>query len=436
MNYLKQRILWLNIHLYLALSIGFFFALMGLTGSLSVYRTAIDEFLNPRVVLEQPQGQKQPLNKIIQAIENAYPDLTNSCTLEMPLSEHGMITAWYDKPTETFFELYAPLMVSVNPYTAEVVESRYWGKTFTTWVLDLHTQLKLNKFGWNLIGFFGVLLCISITTGLYLWWTDARQLLKKFVVRHDLGLMRLLMDTHRLLGLLVSPCLLLLAVTGINLSFPDLLSDLIGAEGMEHGATGKIIVSTAVPNNHPTSLDAAEFMARSVFPKAELRRISTPVGATGVYRINFRQKDEINQRHPYSTVWVDRWSGQIKEVRNPAQFSAGESLLSAIYPIHSGEALGSFGRFIWFLSGLALFFLYVSGVLYWLYQRGKVKDRDVNLAALRPLAQRWAMQTAQAIQAAIRYATPHCKHAYTKAQPVLKQAEYKLRSFIHDKTRR
>jgi uncharacterized iron-regulated membrane protein len=256
------------------------------------------------------------------------------------------------------------------------------------------------------------------------------------MVRHDLGLMRLLMDTHRLLALIVSPCLLMLAITGINLSFPEVLSDLIGAEGMEHGATGKIIVSTAVPNNHPTSLDAAEFMARSVFPKAELRRISTPVGETGVYRINYRQKNELNQRHPYSTVWVDRWSGQIKEVRNPTQFSTGETLLSAIYPIHSGEALGSFGRFIWFLSGLALFFLYVSGVLYWLYQRGKVKDRDVNFAALRPLAQRWAMKTTQAMQSAIHYATPHCKNAYQQAKPVLKQAEYKLRSFIHDKTRR
>lgn len=425
MNLLKQRTLWLNIHLYLALGIGFFFAVMGLTGSLSIYRTAIDEFLNPRLVIEQTNAQKQPLNKIIHAVETAHPNLTGSWTLEMPSSEHGMITAWYDKPTETFFELYAPLMVSVHPYTAQVVESRYWGKTFTTWLLDLHTQLKLNKFGWNLIGCFGVLLCVSITTGLYLWWTDTRQFLKKFVVRHDLGLMRLLIDTHRLLGLIISPCLLVLAMTGINLSFPDVLADFVGTEGMEHGATGKIIVSTAVPNNHPTSLDAAEFMARSVFPKAELRRISTPVGETGVYRINYRQKTELNQRHPYSTVWVDRWSGQIKEVRNPEKFSTGEALLSAIYPIHSGEGLGSFGRFIWFLSGLALFFLYVSGVLYWLYKRGKVKDRAVNFAALRPLAQRWAINTLHAIKAAIRYATPHCKNAYEQ-----------LRSVIHDKTRR
>jgi uncharacterized iron-regulated membrane protein len=64
-----------------------------------------------------------------------------------------MITAWYDKPTETFFELYAPLMVSVNPYSGEVVTSRFWGTTATTWLLDLHTQLRLDRFGWNAVVF-------------------------------------------------------------------------------------------------------------------------------------------------------------------------------------------------------------------------------------------------------------------------------------------
>jgi uncharacterized iron-regulated membrane protein len=50
-----QRATWLKIHLYLALFIGFFFALMGLTGSISVYREAIDEFLNPQLVTDVTQ---------------------------------------------------------------------------------------------------------------------------------------------------------------------------------------------------------------------------------------------------------------------------------------------------------------------------------------------------------------------------------------------
>ncbi len=56
-----QRATWLKVHLYLALSVGFLFALMGLTGSLSMYRVELDELLNPQLVIEQAQGSYQSL---------------------------------------------------------------------------------------------------------------------------------------------------------------------------------------------------------------------------------------------------------------------------------------------------------------------------------------------------------------------------------------
>lgn len=413
-----QRQLWLKVHLYLALTLGFFFALMGLTGSVSVYRAELDELFNPRLVITEPQAKRQSLDHIMAAVHKAHPDLTGSWTLEMPNNPHGMITAWYDKPAKTYFELYAPLMVSVNPYTAKVVDSRYWGHTLTTWLLDLHTQLRLNQFGWNAVGCLGVLLLLSLSSGVYLWLSDARRLWQKFTVCYDRGLMRLLFDSHRLLAILFTPSLLLLALTGINLSFPSLAESLVGASGMAHAETGKVIVSTGVPNKRPTSLEAAEFIARSVFPRAELRRISTPVGQTGVYRINFYQTEELNHRHPFTTVWVDHWNGQIKDVRNPQKFSTGETLISSFYALHSGEALGTWGRFLWFLSGIVLFFLYVSGVVYWLYRQGKVQDKYIDWALL--------------YQRSINYA----KHTYHIALPTLQLVYQQLRTFYHEQTRR
>ncbi|MDD1627659.1 MAG: PepSY domain-containing protein [Methylococcaceae bacterium] len=384
-----QRILmrttWLKAHLYLALSAGFLFALMGLSGSLSIYREELDGLLNPQLIIEEPQGKYQSLDRIMASVHAAHPNRYGSWTLEMPRSPQGMITAWYDKPTETFFELYAPLMVSVNPYTAEVVMSRFWGKTATTWLLDLHTQLGLNRFGWNAVGISGLLLIVSCVTGLYLWWPGIREIGQTLKVRHKSGMMQLAFDLHRLLGLFSAAALLLLAFTGFLLSYPSILETLTGSSGMEHGQTGRNITSTAIPNNHPTGLAAASFVAQGPFPKAELRRVTTPAGDTGIYRINLRQNSEINQRHPFTTVWVDRWSGQIKEVRNPGKFSKSEIFATWIWPLHTGEALGTTGRFIWFLAGLSLFMLYISGLLRWLCRSRKIRDREVNFAALRPV---------------------------------------------------
>ena len=85
---------------------------------------------------------------------------------------------------------------------------------------------------------------------------------------------------------------------------------------------------------------------------------------------------------------MDRWSGQIKEVRNPAKFSTGEVFATWIWPLHTAEALGATGRFLWFLAGLSLFVLYVSGLLRWLCRSGKVHNREMNFAAVRPLLYR------------------------------------------------
>jgi len=385
MQRLLSRAIWIKIHLYLALIAGFFFALIGLTGSVSIYREELDTLLNPRLVIEQPLGKRQSLDKMMAAVRAAHPDRHGAWTLEMPRSAHDMVTVWYDKPRETFFELYAPLMVSVNPYTAEVVASRFWGQTLTTWLLDLHTQLQLNRFGWNTVGIVGVLLMLSIGTGVYLWWPGIPNILGALKIRHKAGLVRLAFDLHRLAGLLSAAVLLLLAFTGFHLSYPAVLETLAGASGMEHGGTGRTIISTAIPNNHPVSLESAEFLARGPFPRAELRRVTTPAGDSGIYRINLRQSSEINRRHPYTTVWVDRWSGHIKEVRDPSGFTSGEVFASWIWPVHTGEAFGAGARFIWFVAGFVPLLLYVTGLLHWLHRHGKVNDREVSLAALRPL---------------------------------------------------
>jgi uncharacterized iron-regulated membrane protein len=394
------RTMWLNVHLFLALGVGFIFAILGLTGSVCVYREALDELLNPQLVVEEIQGDYQSLDNIMASVREAHPDRHGEWTLEMPTSAHGTMTAWFDKPRETYFERYAPLMVSVNPYTAEVVASRFWGQTLSTWLLDLHTQLQFDQAGWDAVGYCGLLLMVSVFTGLYLWWPGVQNIRSAFKIRFRFGLMRLLFDLHRMIGLLSASALLLLALTGFHLSFPSVLENLFGSTGMAHGETGRTISSTAIPNDHPTNLEAAEFIARGPFPHAELRRVTTPYGDNGVYRVNLRQKSEANQRHPYTTVWVDRWSGHIKEVRNPTAFSKGETLITWIWPLHTGEALGDLGRFCWFLAGQSLFFLYITGLMRWLHRKGKIRDRAVNifgLSGFKPQLKKSAYQLLLAI---------------------------------------
>jgi uncharacterized iron-regulated membrane protein len=379
----RGRAVWLKLHLFLALSAGFLFALLGITGSLGIYGEEIDEWLNPGLVIDKPHGDYQPLDKIIAAVRAAHPGRHGAWTLEMPSSPYGMITIWFEKPRETYFEWYAPLMVSVNPYTAEVVANRFWGDTFTTRVLDLHSHFCLGLSGRYTVGALGLLLMLSAVSGLLLWWPDVKGILKAMAIRRRSGLLRFVSDLHRMTGFLSALALLTLAGTGVLLSYPAVLENLAGAAGMGHGETDRTLLSTSAPNGRPIGLEAAEFIARSAFPGGKLQRLTTPVGADGVYEIRFRQQREINQRHPFSTVWMDRWSGHILAVRDPSRFSAGQKLAAWVWPLHSGEALGKTGRLLWFLAGQALFFLYLSGLFRWLCHRGVVQNRAVDFTTLQ-----------------------------------------------------
>lgn len=378
-NQVMTREFWLGVHTILALTAGLLFVVLGLSGTLSVYREELDLLLNPALALDHPQKEMLPLDSLMAAVKEAHPRRHAPWTLELPRTPDRPATAWYARPEETAGRLYAPLMVSVNPYTGEVLASRFWGHTAATWLADLHTQMLAGRRGWNLVGMLGLLMLVSAGSGLCLWWPGLSRLRLAFRLRHDGRLMQLALDMHRGIGFIAAGWLLLVAFTGFNLAFPKLGETMVGDTGMSHGNEGQELRSTAIPNDHPLNLAQAVLVARGPFPRAEVRRVTQPAGETGSYRINLRQRGEINQRHPFTTVWVDRWSGQILDVKNPARFSGGQSFLAWLWPLHTGEAFGAGGRFAWFCAGTLPLLLYLTGLLRWLHRRAWVRDRPVNL---------------------------------------------------------
>jgi uncharacterized iron-regulated membrane protein len=279
-----NRTIWLKCHLYLALWFGLLFSLIGLTGSLSVYRAEIDLLLNPDLHIEAQQDQPLSLDKIVAQVRKFHPNRHGAWTLEMPRRPDSPIIVWFENPKESVDSFYAPLMVAVNPYSGEVINSRFWGSTLTTWLLDCHTHLQLGADGRDIVAGLAVLLSISVVSGLYLWWPGFSGLYKAFKVRQNQGLMRFLMDLHRIVGVFSAGFLLLLSFTGFHLAYPELLENLTASTGMGHGDTGPTVSSTAAPNDNPVNITQAVLVARGLFPSSEVRRVTTPAGELGTYK--------------------------------------------------------------------------------------------------------------------------------------------------------
>ncbi|MCQ8105728.1 PepSY domain-containing protein [Methylomonas sp. SURF-2] len=117
------------------------------------------------------------------------------------------------------------------------------------------------------------------------------------------------------------------------------------------------------------SIDQAVNNARTVFPQAELRWIETPHDAHGSFRINLRQAGEPSRRFPKTNVWVDQYSGNILLAHDPVDFSAGDTFIHWLHPLHSGEAFDMPGRLLVLLTGLSCPLLFVTGLLRWLQKQ-------------------------------------------------------------------
>ncbi|NBY21652.1 MAG: PepSY domain-containing protein, partial [Gammaproteobacteria bacterium] len=288
---LKVRSSWLKIHRFIALSIGLLLALLGLTGSLSMLGEGFDRLLNPSLRIEAKGQTPLSLDLLMTSIRKAHPDLKGSWTLELPRTNEDPLTAFFERPPESFGKLYAPLMVAVNPFTGEILTSRLWGETFRTWLLDLHSQLQGGRMGQRVVGSLGLILILSLTSGIILWWPGRLAWRLAFALRTDQGLNRFLLDLHRWFGLLGLPILFILAFTGFFLVFEGPLESLLGITGMAHGEKGPTIKSSGQGSTHrPVSLDEAILLARGPFPKSEVRLLTTPEGPEGTYRITFKQR--------------------------------------------------------------------------------------------------------------------------------------------------
>jgi uncharacterized iron-regulated membrane protein len=219
---IKWRKVWLGFHLYLGMSLGLLFVLAGLTGSLLVFYVELDEIINPelQISVTQAQQQSQSYETVFQAICQAHPERTASWRLEIPRNTQAMLMARYYTPAEKAGLSFAPLIVWINPYTAEVVSARFWGDFVMTWLFDLHYALLLDTTGKTLMGIIGLLLLIPIVTGIYLWWPASGKLRQALSIKRGASKPRFVFDLHKINGVYSFVILFFVIVSGVILELP------------------------------------------------------------------------------------------------------------------------------------------------------------------------------------------------------------------------
>lgn len=389
------RGLWLDIHCYLGLWVGACLAVLGLTGSILVFFQEIDAWLNPDLLtVTVPAGSEQTDNpaylldprKIIQAAKQvAAPDSTLT-SVYAPHTHQGVFAIDADQASGDWQRIF------VDPHQATVTGIRSYSadEWFPDYLIDfifqLHFSLLLGAPGITLMAVVALLLIISLITGLILWWPKTGQWHKALTIKGQSGAIRLTVDMHKTFAfyscMIVGAALLSGVYMNLNDSFIWVTQQFSPAtRGSPHQ-----LVSLRSENAVPIEIDRAWAIAAKHFPDAELKSISAPEDATGVYVITQKNIPGLSPFWTERHIAIDQFSGGILDIRAPnARHSAGEAFLDWQWPLHSGNAFGWAGRMLIFIAGLACPVIYVTGVIRWLQKR-KIPKASRNKAQLDSLS--------------------------------------------------
>ncbi|WP_010581704.1 PepSY-associated TM helix domain-containing protein [Schlesneria paludicola] len=357
---LQLRKVWLIVHRWLGLTAGLLFALSGLTGSLIVFDHAIDEWLNSGIMLTRNQGSPLPLSKILAAAEKGAAAPGRAVNIYYPRVSNGTFTLYFREPDNS--KKADTTEVFVDPVTAEILGQRPRESGLVAVIYRLHSKLLAGETGQGLLGGLAMLALVSLTSGLLLWWPLVRKSLwTGFGIRKRMRVF----DTHKSLGASFSPILLLIVTTGVYLTLPDLIKPVVTAISPVTKLPGKVKSTVPDPRTPPIGPDAAAQVALETMPDCRLMSVDLPLKSDDSYRVSVRQVGEVGQLRGVGRVWVDQYQGTCLATRDWNKFTASDTFFRIQLALHSGDAFGIGGRWLFCLAGLVPATLYVTGFMMW-----------------------------------------------------------------------
>lgn len=377
-----------RVHLYAGLMLGAGVAFVGLTGSSVVYLPEIERLLYPERYEVAPGERRLPLGTLVSPAVAAYPSARPSfVSVDLPLAPGEPLRVLM----KDFGRQEAPWWrVHVNPYTGETLASFDPGKTLTGFLFNLHAHWLTGEHRWGeqAVGWMGLVLLVFCVTGLVLWWPGWRQLGEGFRIRTSNGRGVFHGDLHRVLGFVFTVPLLLIALTGIMLVFPEYTRAPV-VKALEVSRPPRPPHVNATGQHMP--LEALQAVIQREFAEAKVLGIQLPPPGAGLYTVRLLQSGDERLRYGGGAsllVWVEAATGRIVQVLDWRSAPlATRVLFSWVFPIHTGDIAGAAGRLIAFVSGLVPSFLLVTGWIVWYRRRARRQRSAFSTARARGAAQ-------------------------------------------------
>jgi len=371
-----------TLHRWLGVGLGLWFALVGLTGALLVWRDDVDAWLNPALFTPRAAGPLLDAGTVATLARTRH-ELGRVERIRLPPA-HAREGFDPSNATQGVYRLQVRTALSrvesgrieafIDAASGELLGTRGLERLTVSradamrLLYEFHRNILLGEPGSNFVGLAGFLLMASAVTGGVLAWPRTRERLRRLLaIQWRANVTRLLFDVHRVAGTVIAAVLLLTTFTGATLVYLNYVREMVGWVSRVEPIPVLPFRQGAVDEEPLTLGELAGRVARA-FPGHRVTEVRlSERGLTGTL-FQLRAEGDVH-RLGDTLVWLHPVSGELLAERSRRTRSAGEGFMHWLLPLHVGSAFGTPGLVAMCAAGLAPLLLVGTGLWVWWRKR-------------------------------------------------------------------
>jgi uncharacterized iron-regulated membrane protein len=370
--------LWLRraifqVHLWLGVILALYSIVIGVSGSVLVFRKEIENNLYGKQLHVQQTERQVSLADAVHRIELDRLGWTSVGLRDFQSQDHAAMLLMRSTADPASTNL---RYVYFNPSTGQVVLDHMRYDNLLGWTTNLHYYLLTGRLGLTVSGWMALGLLLLCVSGVILWWPGVSRWMAALVLRRRSSWKRINWDLHSFVGFWSSAALLGVAFTGVYFAFALPIGGLVvvATGGSIREAMKFVVLPKPLPAKAGAPLlpldQAVAILNRELLPAPPVEYLQLPVRPTDVYGAISYYPHAIEYTQ-MRRVAIDPHSGTVLTVADTHQMQLGMQIIQYFHAVHFGTFGGDgvFGiavRIVWVFVGITPALLAVTGLLmYW-----------------------------------------------------------------------
>lgn len=361
---------WWTVHQWVGLKLSLFMTFVLFTGTLAVMSHEIDWLLQPTLRVAPSSAQGPVAWTRIAENAAAYPGVTKASAIEAPTASAFAAKVTIEHADGSTGFLHA------HPVTGAIQGEGPWVGAQRV-LRNMHRHLNLPvRYGVPIVSSLAFLLLVSLVTSFTVykkWWRGFSKPLRRRDARTWWG------DFHRLTGVWSLWFIALISLTSIWYFVESLGLDAPPPPRVER----KDVVPAA---SGMIDLSASFEAARAAYPDLQVRRVILPGDDNPLLQLH-GDYQAILVRPRANAVWVDTRTAKVLLTTDGRDMSVHQRIGEMADPLHFGNFGGYWTKVPWFLFGLAMTGLSLSGAA--IYSLRIARERGQAIRISRGFSGMW-----------------------------------------------